>query len=134
MAVPELLTLGDFTFMKTQRILGILWLALCCIATIQMARLLSRVVGAPHFTPQADFFAALLLCLAYIVGAVASIFLFWGAHWARICVGLVASMTLIFAVVQNVRGQPLSVLGCAIDFIALVSVVLLFWPRHEPVA
>jgi hypothetical protein len=69
-----------------------------------------------------------------MAGAVASIYLFRGAQWARIFVGLVAFLTLIFAVVQNVRGQPLSVLGCIIDLIALVSVVLLFLPRHEPVA
>jgi|ERR1035441_9364904 hypothetical protein len=120
--------------MKTHRTLGILWLAFCIYNTIKMVWFLSQVVGVPTFRPQPDFFVALLLCLVSLFAVVASIFLIRGAKWARIFIGLFALLILLVSVVQVVQGRPFTLLDGIGAIFALVSVVLLFLPRHEPVA
>jgi len=81
--------LGDFTFMKIQRTLGTLWLA-------------SFIAGPCYWlwefveksAPAYDGIHALLSLLC-LFGAIASIFLFQGAKWARFSIGIIA---LFFAV------------------------------------
>ena len=120
--------------MKTQRILGILWLALCSYTGVTILWQLSHIFGLPKFRPTPDLFLAILMCLIYLIGAVASIFLFRGARWARRFVGVIAVLSVVACIGQIVAFRSLPVLGGVFGVFALVSVVLLFRPRHEPVA
>jgi len=134
--VAQLFSLGDFRFMKTYRILGIIWFGLFSYGGLQLLWLLMDTFFAPN--SKAPLVANLLpicLCLGMLAGAVASIFLFLrGAWWARIYTGLFLCLRLVHGIVQYFQGFRPSVMGYIVDVIALVSVVLLFWPRHEPVA
>jgi peptidoglycan/LPS O-acetylase OafA/YrhL len=120
--------------MKTHRILGILWLALWSYGFVWQAWPLSHIPFVPNFSATPALFLVILVCLLYLAGAVASFFLFRGTRWARKSVGLIAVLTVILAVVQIVVFRSFSVLGGLITVFALVSAVLLFLPRHEPVA
>jgi hypothetical protein len=122
--------------MKTQRILGILWLALCSYIGLTLLWQLSHIFVSDlsKFRPTPDLYLAILACLLYLAGAVASVFLFRGAQWARRFVGLIAVLSLIACVGQIIAFRSLNVLVSVVIAFALVSVVFLFWPRHEPVA
>ena len=125
--------LDDFTFMKTYRILGILWLALCCYFSFNEVRALLMFHPA---NPSQDivWFVFGIYCLVYLTGIVASIFLFRGAFWARWAVGLVISIQVVTNIAFVVRYGSFSVAGSIFYLFALTSLVLLFLPRHEPVA
>jgi hypothetical protein len=118
-------------FMKTQRTLAILWLA--------------WFIAGPCYwlwaflhksAPAYDGIHA-LLSLACLFGVVACIFLFQGAKWARISIGIIA---LVLAIDQlwNIwqRGWMWRDKWAddATFFFSLVSVVLLFFRRHERIA
>jgi hypothetical protein len=116
--------------MKIQRTLATLWLA-------------SFISGLYYWlweflhksAPTYDGIHA-LLSLPCLFGVVACIFLFQGVKWARISIGIIA---LLFAV-----GVLLDIwqrgwmwdkwADNGLFLFSLVSVVLLFFPRHEPVA
>lgn len=122
--------------MKTYRTLGILWFGLFSYGGFQLLRLLMDTFFVPNSkAPLVANLLPILLCLAILAGAVASIFLFLrGPRWARIYIGLLVCLTLVIAIVQLFQGLRPPVSSYIVDVIALVSVVLLFWPRHEPVA
>jgi peptidoglycan/LPS O-acetylase OafA/YrhL len=128
--VAQLSTLGDFTFMKTQRILGILWLALF---TFIIAFWLWKFATRTNMSSDLGFHA--FASPVYLFGVIASFFLIRGAQWARIAIGIIA---LLFAVLVfwlfwkswSWHGVD----GC-LGIFALVSAVILLYPRrHEPVA
>ena len=126
--MAQLSTLGDFTFMKTQRTLGILWLALfILIICLWLWKLIRRddVSGSLGFHPLAG--------LVYVFGVIASAFLIQGARWARIAIGIIALLVAVLVAWIFFKSGLRWPDGC-IGAFALVSVVLLFWPRHEPVA
>jgi len=121
---------GDFTFMKTQRTLAILWLA-------------SFISGLYYWlweflhksAPAYDGIHA-LLSLPFLFGVVASIFLFRGAKWGRISIGILA---LFFGVVQlwdiwqkGWMWDKWADNGLLI--LSLASVVLLLFPGRRPAA
>ena len=120
--------------MKTHRILGILWLAYCSFYGISLLWQLVSFVFAPKARITPDLFLAISVCLLYLAGAVASIFLFRGVQWARRFVGLVAAFTVIAAVAQIIAFRSLSIAGGFCSLFAIISVVLIFFPKHEPVA
>ena len=133
--LPQLDPLGDFTFMKTQHILGILWLALCSFTGLTLLWQLSHIFVSDlsKFRPTPDLYLAVLLCLAYLAGAVASVFLFRGARWARRFVGLIAALSVIACIGQIIAFRSLPHWAGIFGVIALGSAVVLFWPRHETV-
>jgi hypothetical protein len=114
--------------MKTQRILGILWLALFILIVGLWLWKLTRgddVSGDLGFHPLAG--------LVYLFGVIASAFLIQGAHWARIAIGIIALLVAVhiaWVFFKSGLKWPDRCIGA----FALVSVVLLFWPKHEPVA
>jgi uncharacterized membrane protein YobD (UPF0266 family) len=63
--------------------------------------------------------------------AVASFFLFHGARWASIVVGVIA-LLIVIACIWQIRS--LSIWSGLLGVFALVSVYYLFLPRHDPVA
>ncbi len=128
--------------MKTQRILGILWLVVGSfigISALWHYWFLWRAIFSGSFSesggigPSALFFAAMCGPL-YLFGAVASIFLFRGARWARISVGVIALYTVIYLLVWIMMMQKFPHWDGVLGVFALVSIVLLLLPRHEPVA
>jgi drug/metabolite transporter superfamily protein YnfA len=120
--------------MKTHRILGILWLALCCNSVINLLRALMEL----HPTASGLWVAWFVFagsCLLYVAGMVASIFLFRGARWARWLIALVAIQMVVFGPIASIVIQKSLPIWAAFSGVfALVSLVLLFLPRHEPVA
>ena len=125
--------LGDFAFMKTYRILGILWLANCCFCVFNLAKALLGL----HKTPGGIWAAGsvlVALCLMYLAGIVASIFLFRGANWARWFIALVALLVAFGAFGTMVSQRSLPAWAVSSGVFAVVSLVLLLLPRHGPVA
>ena len=122
--------------MKTYRTLGIIWFGIFSYGGLHLLwRLLDTFFAPNSEAPLVAKLFPILLCLAALAGGVASFFLFRrGARWARIYIGLLLCLTLVLAIVQFFRGLRLPVSNCIVVVIALVSVVLLFWHRHEPVA
>ena len=133
--MAQLSTLGDFTFMRIQRIIGIVWLALFGYGGFQLLRLLFDGLFATNCKGPAllyQLLAYLPLFLPILAGAVASVFLFLrGVAWARI---VVASLAALIAIFQIVELRHVSLSGAILCIFALVSVTLLLLPRHEPVA
>jgi hypothetical protein len=115
--------------MKTQRTLAILWLGTFIPALwYWLWEFLNRI------TPAYDGIHARhsLVCL---FGIVACIFLFRGARWARISIGIIA---LYFGVgtfweAWEKGWMRVDTLACDGVFVfSLVTIVLLFFRRYEP--
>jgi len=124
-------------FMKTYRILGILWLALCSFMAFLLIWRLCQLIGfeLTKFRPTLLFFKVLFMGLIYLAGVIVSIFLIRGARWARSFLGLFAVFNAILVIWSVVDDRPFSICWAdGLGLFALVSAVLLFWPRHEPVA
>ena len=122
--------------MKTNRILGILWLAFCGYFGFTMLwRLRPEFTHYLSLRP-ADYVGD-LICLMYLAGIAASIFLFRGARWARIAVGIVALVTgvvffvlLVFAHSSTFPSWLIGILG----IFAILSAILLLFPRRYAAA
>ena len=125
-------SLVDFTFMKTQRTLAVLWLG-------------TFIAGLYYFlwlflhrsTPAYDGIHA-LESLLFLFGIVASVFLFKGAKWARISIGMIALSLAVGAFFWEILPQGWmrvdKLADDAICLLGLVTVVLLFFRKYEPVA
>jgi hypothetical protein len=115
--------------MKTQRILGILWLALF---TFIIAFWLWKFATRTNMSSDLGFHT--FASPVYLFGVIASFFLIRGAQWARIAIGIIA---LLFAVLVfwlfwkswSWHGVD----GC-LGIFALVSAVILLFPRRHAVA
>jgi hypothetical protein len=119
--------------MKIHRFLGILWLALCCDSVFNLLRALLEL----HPSARGLWVAWSVLagfCLVFLAGIVASIFLFRGANWARWFIVLLAMLESIYGITMIVRYRSFHLVNSVFFIVALVSLVLLFLPRHEPVA
>jgi hypothetical protein len=124
--------------MRTQRIFGIAWLGLFGYGGFHFLRLLFDGLFATIFAtckgpaPSYLLLAFLPIILPMLVGAVASVFLFRrGDRWARI---VVASLAALIAIFQIIELRHISISGAILCIFAIVSVILLLLPKHEPVA
>jgi hypothetical protein len=127
----------DFTLMKTHRILGILWAAYCCYSCFNLFRaLLSHLhpTAGGHEVAWPVLAVLAVSFLMYLAGIVASIFLFRGATWARWIIAVIAVYMLLGCVACVVTQKSLPIWAASSGVVALVSLALLFLPRHEPVA
>jgi hypothetical protein len=132
--VAELGPLGGYTFMKIQRTLAILWLA-TFIAALYYWLWMYLHKSAPAYDGIHAWLS--LLCL---FGIVACIFLFQGAKWARISMGIIA---VIFAVGGFWDIWQFGWAGwmrtdkwadVATFVYSLATIALLFFRRYEPAA
>ena len=119
--------------MKTHRILGILWLALCCYSVLNL------LLALLEFHPNANrFWVAWSFlggsCLLYLVGIGASIFLFRGARWARWFIAVLAVWEAFSTTAYLVTSKSFHIWSGFCIVLGVVSLVLLFLPKHEPVA
>ena len=118
--------------MKTHKVLGAAWLAFCgFFGLLFLWQLLHGILLGARPTP--DLYLGIFVCALYLYGIVASIFLFRGARWARSTVGLIAALTFI-AVVAQFIAISFSWFACGVGVFSVVSLLLLFRSRHEPVA
>jgi hypothetical protein len=115
--------------MKTQRTFGILWLA---IFILIISLWLWKLISGDDVSRDLGFHP--LAGLVYVFGVIASACLIRGARWARIAIGI---MALVFAVLVVIELLTLrrwhGVDGC-LGLFALVSALILLFPRHEPAA
>jgi hypothetical protein len=65
---------------------------------------------------------------------VASLFLFRGASWARWFVGALAGFLVFSDIAYIVTSRSLPTWTVCVGVFAIVSLVLLFLPKHVPVA
>jgi len=119
--------------MKTHKVLGAGWLAFCGYFGLLLLWQLLHGIMLGGAKPTPDLLIAIFACAVYLYGIVASVFLFRGACWARSTVGLVAALTFI-AVVAQFIAISFSWFACGVGVFAVVSLVLLFLSRNEPVA
>jgi hypothetical protein len=121
--------------MKTHRVQGTLWMAICGFSGIlYLWMLLHGVIFHPKIFSSPRLFSATLLCLLYLAGAMAGISLFRGAWWARRFVGLITVLTVVATIATFVAYRSLPGLYYIVSAFEIISFVLLFSPRHEPVA
>jgi hypothetical protein len=121
--------------MRSYHILGILWFAFCGYSGIsQVAQLSYLAMLHPDAFSSPLFLLACLVSLLLLSGVVASWFLFRNALWARRFIRLIAFLCVIAGIAQIVAFKTISVWHGMFVIFAFVSVVLLFLPRHEPVA
>jgi hypothetical protein len=113
--------------MKIQRLLGILWLALFSFI---LAFWLWQFVKNAY---QSDLSFHVYISPVFLFGAIASFFLFQGARWARIAIGIIALSLAVLVFWLTLKFGWRWADG-SLGVFALASVVLLFFPRHEPVA
>ena len=133
--------------MKKNRILGILWLAFCSYSSFNLLQTLQSL--HPHAPEVAQTLQSLhpvdpeyevarfflvFSCLIFLAGIVASIFLFRGAIWPRWIVALIAIFVVLGNIGYIVSYRSLPVWAASRCVFAIVSLVLLFLPKHEPVA
>jgi hypothetical protein len=123
--------------MKTHHIIGMLWFGFCIYDGVQSLCEIKylvdhRIPGVTVHSP--DFHLGVLLCVFHWVGVLPSVFLFRGAKWARVFVGLYAAIFAGISILAcTERVGFISVWG-VFGLFGIISSVLLFWPRHEPVA
>jgi len=118
--------------MKINRILGILWLAFCCFREFNLIRAFLNT----HPTIETLWFTRLFFlsfCLLDLGGIVASIFLYLGARWARWFIALLAVLVLFGSFGNIVTQKSIPMWAVAPSVFAIVSLVLLFLSRREPV-
>jgi hypothetical protein len=121
--------------MKTHRIVGMLWMILCGVPSIYFLLFLLQVYHSiPRVIFTLDFDLAVLFCLLALAGAVAAFPLYRGAVWARRFVGVDGVLIMLGALTWFVTFQSLPSSVVSFSVLAIISLVLLFLPRHEPVA
>lgn len=119
--------------MKTHRILGVLWMALCGFLGIVFLWMpLRAVIIRPQVLASPRLYIPTFLCLLYLAGAVAGFFLFRGAQRARGFVGVIAVL-IVMATITMYLKQGLPLFCGVIGVLAIVSIVLLFVPS-KPIA
>jgi hypothetical protein len=116
--------------MKIYRILGILWLALCCFTCFNLLRSFSTI------QPVAPIVWVLLVFLwaagfGWHCGE--HIFVSWG-FWARWIISSLAVFMAFVGIASILTSRSLSITNAAVCAFALVTPVLILLPKREPVA
>ena len=118
--------------MKTYRTLGILWLLFCGYGCFNLLRELLALPSTIGLWPA--WFVLAGLCLLDLAGIVASIYLFRGARWARWFIAVLAVWEAFGTTAYLVISKSFHIWSGFCIVLAVVSLVLLFMPKHEPVA
>ncbi len=118
---------------KKHRILGLLWLALCGYSVFNLLRAMQ---GLPPTAAGLGVAWSVLAgsCLMYLAGMVASVFLMRGANWARWYIAVLAVWEAFATAAFMVVSKSFHAWSVFCIVLAVVSLVLLFSPKHEPVA
>ena len=129
------MNLVKHTYMKTHRIVGILWMLFCGVPSIFFLWFLSQLYHShPVVISTLDFDLAVLFCLLALAGALVSLPLYRGAVWARRFVSADGALSVIAAIIWLIVFRSLPPVIGIFCFLAIISVVLLCLPQHESVA
>ncbi|MGC9944077.1 MAG: hypothetical protein ABSE48_19795 [Verrucomicrobiota bacterium] len=112
--------------MKTQRILGAAWLAIfSSILILWYWQLLQDSY------PYEDWHWRALASPVLLFGAVAGFFLFQGARWARIALGMMTLLmaVLVFREIRQMGFWPR--FDGYLGIVAIISAVILLYPRRH---
>jgi hypothetical protein len=122
-------------YMKTQRIIGTLWM-LCngVLGILYLGLLLYPIIRFSRVPSSSNYYLGTLFCLLYWAGAVAGFSLFRGARGAREFVALVAFSIVMATIAGFVALRSLPGIYYIASVLATVSAVFLFLPRHKTVA
>lgn len=125
--------LGCSKSTRTDRILGLLWLAGCSWSFSTMCR---RCITARSLATSTDmrlFLLDLLIAVIYLVGMFGSVLLLQGADWGHRIVRMLALLMLIACAAQIFDFEMITSwrvwCGCVAAF-SLGSIVLLYRPSH----
>jgi hypothetical protein len=110
--------------MKTQRIFGILWLALFLLV---IGIWLLKLVRGGDVSSDLAFHP--LAGAVYLFGVIASAFVIQDARWARIALAILAVAIALLVVCVMCWGRWHAVDAC-LGIFALTSAVVLLLPRH----
>jgi hypothetical protein len=113
--------------MKTQRTFGILWLALFILI---IGLWLWKLIRGDDVSRDLGFHP--LAGLVYVFGVIASAHLIQGARWARIAVGIMALAFAVLVVIAMLASRRWHGVDGCLGMFALVSALILLFPRHEP--
>jgi hypothetical protein len=105
---------------STEKILSILWMVICGYFFTSLLRALFEYPTSQPFWMCLRLFFLVL----HLSGFVAAIYLYMGARWSRIVLGLVALLTMIVSVMGFFcwfNERPFSVVGVAFDVFAVAS-------------
>jgi hypothetical protein len=112
--------------------LGSLWMGLCGLPGVIYLWLLLH--GAVRGVVSPLYFLPALLCLLYLAGGVAGVFMFCGARWGRRLAGLTAALIVAATITASVAFRAIPVVYYVVGAFAALSLVQLFLPRHDSVA
>ena len=132
--MAQLFSLGDFTFMKTYRVLAILWVLLCSNAIFEVLWSLQHALTNPNFQAFPVLYTTVFVCLIYLTGIVASVCVFRGARWARWLLSCVAAIDALGNLHHVVRTESFLNRGGFFCMFAFISILILLLPRREKVA
>jgi hypothetical protein len=122
-------------YMKTQRIIGVLWMIFNgVLGMIYLWLLLYPVIRFSRVPSSSGYYLGALFCPLYWAGAVAGFTLFRGAQGARKFVVLVAFLIVIATIAGFVALRSLPGTYYIVSVLAAVSAAFLFLPRHNTVA
>ena len=122
-------------YMKTQRIIGVLWMIFNgVLGMIYLGLLLYPVIRFSRIPSSSGFYLGALFCLLYWAGAIAGFSLFRGAPGARKFVALVAFLIVVATIAGFVALRSLPGMYYIVSVFAMGSAVFLFLPRHNTVA
>jgi hypothetical protein len=119
--------------MKTQRMLGLLWMVFCSYACLQGLWVLTSYHHYHIPLASVGGYYIGIVSLVYLVGAVASYLLLrGGTSWARIYVGCIAAFLATMVTFGFFKSRVVSMWDFVLVIFAVVSIALLFLPRREP--
>ena len=122
-------------YMKTQRIIGALWMLFNgVLGILYLWLLLYPIIRFSRVPSSSGYYLGALFCLLYWAGAVAGFSLFRGARGARKFVTLVAFLIVMATIAGFVALRSLPGMYYIASVFATVSAVVLFLPRHKTVA
>jgi hypothetical protein len=100
---PDSASEASAVLMKSDRVLGILWMGLCSFFVLNMIAVFFHLYSVHRLGATWAVGLATFAFLLYCFGIPASIFLFRGALWARRFIGLIAALSIVGCVGRLIR-------------------------------
>lgn len=116
--------------MKSDRVLGILWMGLCSFFVLNMIAVFFHLYSVHRLGATWAVCLAIFAFLLYCFGIPASLFLFRGALWARRFIGLIAVVSTVGCIGRLIALGSLPGWLCLVSIFSLVSAIILFYPRR----
>jgi hypothetical protein len=115
------------------RILGILWMLFCGLTGIlSLGLLLYHGIFFTHLMPY--FFPKVLISMLYVAGGIAGFFLFRNSQLARKLILFIAGMIILVTLVMFIACKSLPEVYYIISLFSIVSIVILFLSRDNPIS